>query len=242
MFPPSLHAQPTILLFDVDGTLINAGGAGRRSLDRAFLKVVGTTKGLTFDLSGRTDLSIIREGLRHSGVAVDDPATIDAQRKAIIATYLTFLPDEVTTSVDYEVFPGVLSLLETASHLPNMAIGLGTGNLREGAFAKLDRAGLTRFFSFGGFGSDHEERPGILGIGARRGAEILGNGKHECRVVVIGDTAHDVSAALAIDAECVGVGTGNASPEELLACGATCAFATLEDEGAIEAILQPAEA
>ncbi|MCK5796477.1 MAG: HAD hydrolase-like protein [Deltaproteobacteria bacterium] len=242
MSPPPLRDRPTILLFDVDGTLINAGGAGRRSLERAFLEIVGSAKGLAFDLSGRTDLSIIREGLRCGGVASDDHASAEVQMKAIIAAYLTFLPDEVTTSANYEVFPGVHAVLEAASKLPNIAIGLGTGNLRKGAFTKLDRAGLTHFFTFGGFGSDHEERPGILGIGARRGAEILDHGERECRVVVIGDTAHDVSAALAIDAECVGVGTGNASPEELLACGATCAFATLEEEGAIEAILQPVEA
>ena len=87
-------------------------------------------------------------------------------------------------------------------------MGLGTGNIREGARVKLSRVGLFERFSFGGFGCDHEDRAALIRRGAERGAEQLGLPLSECRVVVIGDTPKDVAAALACGGECVGVGTG----------------------------------
>jgi phosphoglycolate phosphatase len=233
MYPPSV--TPTVALFDVDGTLIDAGGAGRRSLEEAFRQVVGHDEGLAFSFAGGTDLAIIAEGLRRSAV---DEADFESSRRAVAEAYLRRLPDEVNAARGYEVFPGVSWLLQAAVRVEGLAVGLGTGNLRDGATIKLDRGGLNHFFSFGGFGSDHEDRPEILRVGAERGAAELGLPLEACRVVVIGDTPRDVSAALAIDADCVGVGTGSSSPEELLSCGATCAFADLEAEGARQAILQ----
>ncbi len=234
MYTPSV--RPTVALFDVDGTLIDAGGAGRRSLEQAFRQVVGDDRGLSFSFAGQTDLAIIREGLRQS--AVDDVVR-EEKEGAIIEAYLRHLPEEVNASPGYEVFPGVTLLLQAAAQVEGLVVGLGTGNLRHGAKIKLDRGGLWPFFSFGGFGSDDEDRAAILRVGAKRGAETLGIPVSDCRVVVIGDTPRDVNAALAIDADCVGVGTGSSSPEELLSCGATCAFADLEAEGALQSILEP---
>lgn len=234
MYPPSV--TPTVALFDVDGTLIDVGGAGRRALEQAFREVIGHDRGLAFSFAGRTDLSIIREGLRRSEIAAGDER--ERAERTIVEAYLRRLPDEVTASPSYQVFPGVIMLLQAAIATQGLAVGLGTGNLRRGAEIKLDRGGLSHFFSFGGFGSDHEERAEILRVGAERGAAELGVPLEDCRVVVIGDTPRDVGAALAIDADCVGVGTGSSSPEELLACGATCAFENLRAEGARQAILQ----
>lgn len=231
MYLPS----PTVLLFDIDGTLIDADGAGRRSLERAFEQVVGDSHCLAFPFAGMTDPAIIREGLRRANGALQD----DRERayEAIVAAYLGALPEEVLQAPRYQVCPGVVPLLQEAATRAHIAVGLGTGNMRRGAEIKLERAGLAHFFRFGGFGCDHVDRPSLLRIAARRGAKLLDVPLDSCRVVVIGDTPLDVSAALAIDAECVAVGTGESSPEQLLACGATAAFVDLRHEGAEAAVL-----
>ncbi|MBW2731244.1 MAG: haloacid dehalogenase-like hydrolase [Deltaproteobacteria bacterium] len=223
---------PTVLLFDVDGTLIDNGGAGRRAMVSAFKALHGPTPWLDFSFAGMTDLAIVRGGLRQ-GSLPDTPEFI----AAVLDTYLAGLVEEITHATDYVVFPGVTETLERGAELPHCAVGLGTGNVERGAKIKLARAGLNHYFSFGGFGSDREDRSELLRVGAGRGAALLQQRVEDCRVVVIGDTPRDVVAALAIGAECVGVGTGiSSSPEELLACGATAAFANLEDEAAQSAI------
>jgi len=116
-------------------------------------------------------------------------------------------------------------------------VGLGTGNIREGARVKLERVRLYQHFDFGGFGDDHELRPELIRVGAERGARALGLPLGAVRVVVIGDTPKDVAAALAIGAEAIGVGTGSFRPQALLQAGATHAFDTLEHPGALEAVL-----
>jgi len=132
---------------------------------------------------------------------------------------------------------GVEAALDAVSGRRGVVIGLGTGNIREGARLKLGRVGLFERFAFGGFGCDHERRDELLRVGAERGAALLGAPRSRCRVVVIGDTPRDVAAAHAIGAESVGVATGPHRREELAACGATFAVEDLAEEGAIAAML-----
>jgi phosphoglycolate phosphatase len=224
----------TVLLFDIDGTLIDNGGAGRRALDHAFCELFGSAslRWLEFSFAGKTDPAIVKEALRR-GHQANEPGDVEQ----VLDRYVQHLPTEIENAAGYEVCPGVPELLLQAQHLHHLVLGLGTGNVRRGAEVKLARGGLNHFFSFGGFGSDHEDRAELLRVGAQRGAELLELPPQKTRVVVIGDTPRDVMAALAIDAECIGVGTGQSSPEELLACGAKAAFADLLQEGAAEAIL-----
>jgi phosphoglycolate phosphatase-like HAD superfamily hydrolase len=102
---------------------------------------------------------------------------------------------------------------------------------------KLERVGLFDQFSFGGFGCDAEDRVELVRIGAKRGAAILGQPLERCRIVVIGDTPKDTAAARALDAQCIGVGTGSYSPEQLLAEGATHAFADFTAPGAVSSLI-----
>ncbi|MFN7135124.1 MAG: HAD family hydrolase [Myxococcales bacterium] len=227
--------QPTVLLFDIDGTLVTTGGVGRRAIERAFERVFGRPDAcalISFD--GMTDHAIFRAAL----TAIGQPADMDAIQR-MIAVYLEELAAEVQRCDmrRYIVHDGMVEVLDEAARHAHLAIGLGTGNVREGARVKLDRVDLYRRFSFGGFGCDHEARPELIRRGAERGAEKLGVPLRECRVVVIGDTPKDVSAAQAIGAECVGVGTGAYRPEALLACGATRAFESLRAPGALEFVL-----
>ena len=116
-------------------------------------------------------------------------------------------------------------------------MGLGTGNVRQGARIKLERVRIHDRFSFGGFGCDHEDRVELIRHGARSGAAQLGVPFEECRVVVIGDTPKDVAAAKGIGASCIGVGTGSFTPEALLSCGADYAFPDFSVPEALASLL-----
>jgi len=231
---PSAMARPTIALFDIDGTLIVTGGTGRRSVNRAFLKMYGRADACdSFGFDGMTDRSIARQGLEAIGVEATGEA-IDAW----LAEYLLALEDEVARAdgAAFRLLPGMQEAI-AAAHAADMAVGLGTGNVREGARIKLERVGVHHHFRFGGFGCDAEARPELIRLGAERGAEQLGVPLTSCRVVVIGDTPRDVHAAQAIGAECIGVATGRYSVADLKASGAHFVFADFSHTAAIEALL-----
>ncbi len=220
--------QPTVLLFDIDGTLIDAGGAGRRSMERAFGRVTGRPDACShFGFDGMTDRAIVRRGLQ----AIGRPAE-EADIDEVVDAYLAALAIEIASSPGYTTHPGVHEALEHGERA-GCAIGLGTGNVRRGAAIKLDRSGLFPRFAFGGFGCDHEDRAELIRVGAARGAERLGRALVECRVVVIGDTPKDVAAAIAIGAESLAVATGRYDLAALAAAGATAAFARLDEPGAL---------
>jgi phosphoglycolate phosphatase-like HAD superfamily hydrolase len=225
--------RPTVLLFDVDGTLVTTGGAGRRALELAFERVHGRGDACGFSLAGMTDRAILRQGLSAIGA---EPTEDGIDR--MIDTYLDALRVEVARvdSGRYRVHPGVERAI-AAAKAAGLAVGLGTGNLREAARIKLERVDLYRHFDFGGFGSDAEDRAKLVRCGAERGAVHLGRPLGECRVVVIGDTPKDVAAARGIGAESVAVATGEFSADSLAACGATYTFGDLSADGALEALL-----
>jgi phosphoglycolate phosphatase len=224
---------PTVLLFDVDGTLILAGGAGRRALVRAFADELGRGDvAEAVDLRGRTDRAVFRELLAGAGEG-HDPA-LEAR---LVQRYLERLPAELDLASGFRVLPAVREVIAAARSRPCLALGLGTGNLERGARLKLSRGGLADEFAFGGFGEDGEIRSALLQVGAQRGAERLGIAVEECRVVVIGDTPLDIEAAHTIGAECVAVSTGGYDLPSLLAAGADAAYESLASPGAAAAIL-----
>jgi phosphoglycolate phosphatase-like HAD superfamily hydrolase len=226
--------RPTVLLFDIDGTLITTGGVGRRAIERAFDERYGRSDACTsFRFDGMTDRLIARQALTILGVEPTDAAIDD-----ILAVYVRLLEVEVARAdiAKYRVHAGIDAALRLARE-HGMGIGLGTGNVREGARIKLSRVGIFERFAFGGFGSDAEDRAALIRHGAERGAKHLRTPLAECRVVVIGDTPKDVDAAKSIGAESVGVGTGGFTAEELSEHGATHAFPSLASPGALEAML-----
>jgi len=227
--------RPTVLLFDIDGTLVTTGGAGRRAMSRAFEKLHGRRDACdSFSLSGMTDRAIVRKALSIIG-AEDNAQAIDA----LIQCYLSFLNEEVdrTDARDYFVHAGMREAVAESRARQGFAVGLGTGNVREGARVKLERVGIYDQFSFGGFGCDHEDRVELIRHGARCGAQLLAAPLEECRVVVIGDTPKDVAAAKGIGALCIGVGTGNFTAAQLRESGADFAFTDFTERGALDALL-----
>ena len=224
--------RPLVYLFDIDGTLVGGNGAGRRALSRVFGALHERPD--AFDrivFHGATDRAIMREALAALGRRHDE-----GEVEAALTAYVEELPRWVSADA-YRAHAGVVEVLEALEGWPGRAIGLGTGNIEPAARIKLGPAGLNRFFSFGGFGSDAEARAELLEIGAARGAARLGVARAECDVLVIGDTPRDVEAAHAIGARCLAVATGGASEAELWAAGADGVVATLADERARHALI-----
>jgi phosphoglycolate phosphatase len=226
--------RPTVLLWDIDGTLISTAGAGRRAIVRTFELRFGRGDVLDFPFDGMTDPVIVRQGLEALGLP---PDRVAEEMPATLAAYVEVLAEVCAQAQDFRVHAGIEAALAAAAGRPRFANGLGTGNIQLGAQLKLARVGLDRHFHFGGYGSDHAERARLLAVGAERGAARLGRPRSQCRVVVIGDTPKDIAAAQAIGAESIAVATGSFRVPALRQHGATHAFDNLADPGATRALL-----
>lgn len=203
-----------LILFDVDGTLLMAGGAGNRALGRALQHTYGLENGLNgIRLDGKTDPQIVREALGRYG----KEASLTRQSlNSLFASYIPFLKDEVATSPDFRILPGVPELMATLSTQSSVALGLATGNIEEGARIKLDRADLTSFFTFGGYGSDAENRTELIRTAIERGLQEISPAS-AVDILLIGDTPHDVVHARTAGVRTLAVATGRYSVESLLA-------------------------
>jgi len=200
-----------LLLFDLDWTLIYTGGAGVRALNHSFLQLFNIPEAVkSISLDGKTDPAICREMIRV--ILKREPKAGEVEK--LSRGYLDRLALEID-GPGYKILPGIPSLLEALSGIRDVALGLGTGNFEEGAHIKLARADLMKYFRFGGFGSDAEDRPMVLRAGVQRGEKHTGKTFAPRDVVVIGDNIRDVQAGKAIGAMTVAVATGPMRYEEL---------------------------
>ena len=214
-----------LLLFDIDQTLINSGGAGLRALDRACEKVLGLKNAMQgISPHGKTDPAIAREILR---ARLDRASRDGSDIPSILEAYVSFLKEEVQLSPGYCVLPGIVPLLEEMLHRQDVVLGLATGNIELGARIKLERGGLNRYFEFGGFGSDSEDRTELVRRAADKAADKIGTSIPPSNIFVIGDTPLDIDAGNRAGFKTIGVGTGSYSAEQLLAAGATAAVADI---------------
>ncbi|MBI5610678.1 MAG: haloacid dehalogenase-like hydrolase [Deltaproteobacteria bacterium] len=225
--------KPTVILFDIDGTLLLSGGAGRRAMERACGEILGMPDACaSFSMAGMTDRAIVRRACQAAG-RPDHPALLDQ----LLEAYLCALPEELARSTRFRILAGGHRLIAALREHGHVAVGLGTGNVRRGAAHKLGHAGLWNVTHFGGFGCDAEDRGELIRIGAERGARSLGRPLGECRVVVVGDTLFDVRAAAVNGFVSLAIATGATSREELSAGGADWAVGSLEEPGILEFLL-----
>jgi phosphoglycolate phosphatase-like HAD superfamily hydrolase len=210
-------------LFDIDGTLLSSGGAGKAALELAFTEEFGVALRTHIPYSGRTDRAIARDLLRMHDV--DD--TVENWQK-LQAGYLARLPDSLNRHQG-RVLPGILQLLQTLRTRTDVAIGLLTGNVRAGARVKLGHYGLFDHFAFGGFGDLHFDRDDVAREALAEVRSHLGEPLSADRIWVIGDTPLDVRCARAIGAKVVAVATGVHSYEELRTTAADLTLKDLSD-------------
>lgn len=212
-----------VVLFDLDGTLVLTGGAGRRALDAAFERTLGISGALgERRLDGMTDPVIVREVLGDHRHPVRKGTV-----QSVLEAYVDCLKDELPRSPGYRVLEEVRETLLRLSTRSDVTLGLATGNIEEGARLKLGRADLNRFLPFGGFASDAEDRSEIVRIAIGRASGHLRGPVDLSRTYVVGDTPRDVLAARASGARPVAVSTGSYRAEDLYRAGAETVLANV---------------
>lgn len=225
-----------LVLFDIDGTLVNAQGVGARAFRRAMIEVYGETGPIDdYEFHGRTDPQIARELLRLAGL--DDEA-IDRRISDLWTAYLRELTAELDRpDSEVRVLDGVAALLDALHATGEHLVALLTGNIEPGARLKLGAAGLWHRFDFGAYGSDHERRDHLPAVAVRRARERAGVDFRGRDIVIVGDTPFDVSCGRSLGVWAVAVATGKHTPPELEAVGADVVLQDLSDtERAVLAI------
>lgn len=204
-----------VLLFDIDGTLIRGGGAGRKALNRAAFTLYGKKHACSeLSLAGRTDLYNFGEAYRVATGKKPTRAAVERLHQA----YLKHLPYYVKSALrdrTYHVPPGLKALLKRLSRDKRVLLGLGTGNMEKGARIKLEPSGFNAYFLFGGYGSDAFHRHALLKKAVIRARKLSHASFTAKDVYVIGDTPFDVSAGKKAGFKTIAVGTGYASWKEL---------------------------
>lgn len=217
-------APPAALLFDIDGTLISTGGASDRAWHRAFLELHGVDVNVPeYTGKGVPDPEV---GLQCFRGAIGREPEGDEMAKLIMLRQ-RYLVAEVGSSPGYRVMPGVEALLRRLTGEGRL-VGLITGNTEPAAHIKLARADLNRYFAFGGYGSDADERVDVCRKALDRAARAAGGRLDRDGSIAVGDTPLDVEAGHGAAVEVLGVATGEYSVEQLRDAGADWAVATLE--------------
>jgi phosphoglycolate phosphatase len=222
----------TLLLWDIDGTLLNSSGAGMRALQAALRPAFGIDGSLAdIEFSGRTDRWIMRQVFQKFGLP---PSEENFRRYA--EAYVATLPTELARPGAH-VLPGVQALLAAVAAKGDIAQGLLTGNLRRGAEAKLGFHGLWSFFAFGAFADDSEHRNDLGPHAVSRARAHHGADFPADRIWIIGDTPHDVACGKIIGARTLAVATGLHPAEQLALHQPTATFADLRDQAAFFRLL-----
>ncbi len=203
------------LLFDIDGTLVNTGGAGLRAMKTAMTECLGDgglLEGCSF--AGKTDRQIIHDLIRRSGVGPG----LEGKARQISTRYIQLLGPSLEGADNFFVYPHIPEMLEQLSKTPGNEIALLTGNLERGARLKLEHAGLWHYFSWGVYGDISEDRSD-LSREARRIITANNGPLDPRRIVIIGDTVSDIRCGQAIGATTIAYSAGFEPAEKLLPAG-----------------------
>ena len=220
--------EDRLLLFDIDGTLVDTGGAGMTALVDATRGIFGDD-GPKLDLAGATDSGLLRNIFKSFGQEENEVA---AARffDLYLARLEVNLQDSCFGGYALEGVKSILEEIESAG----VARGLLTGNIAAGAEIKMRHYEMDGFFEFGAYGDDHFDRNKLGPIALERAARVFGREFDPAETVVIGDTPKDIWCAQAFGAKSVCVATGSFTVEQLEAEGADVAF---EDFSDVEAVL-----
>jgi phosphoglycolate phosphatase-like HAD superfamily hydrolase len=224
-----------LVLFDVDGTLLSAGRAARDSIVEILREVYGTCGTVDgFDFSGKTDPQIVCELLAGN---VPQSRVEELLPKAL-ALYLERLEENLARERGVLPKPGIPELLARLAREPHVTLALLTGNLERGARLKLEPAGFNPYFSFGAFGSDSRDRYELPAVAVGRARDATGRDFAGERIVIVGDSIHDVRCGRPLGVRTVAVASGRTSAQRLAEEKPDALFANFSDvDAAVEAIL-----
>ena len=204
--------QKRLLLFDIDSTLVNTGGAGFKALQGVIKNRYGADDELDdIEIAGKTDRNIAADILEKYAVAPtkENVSALLDEYVDLVARFLLQL--------DGHVLPGIFEILTRMKAKPDRVLGLLTGNIERGAKLKLQRYQLWDFFEFGAFADDHHDRNQLGEFARTRAQEKHGHEFDAAQIDVIGDTGHDIACGKAFGARTIAVATGSWSRQKLSA-------------------------
>lgn len=207
--------MPKLLLFDIDGTLIQSKGASREAKALAMKEVFGTAATVrTHNFGGKTDWQILREVLSPMGISSDKIAQKMEQYEQVFARRMA----EEIIKFDVVALPGVIDLLKTLNKRSDVVVGLVTGNTSQTSPIKLRAAGIDpALFVVGAYGSEADDRNELPRLALKRAIELTKQEIKSEDIVIIGDTVKDVEAARAVGGLAVTVFTGYEERSALIA-------------------------
>jgi len=215
-----------LILFDVDGTLVDCGGQAKPVFAEALLAVFGTAGSVErYDFSGKTDPRIVFDLMTGAGVA---PEEAWERMDEVRDRYLAGL-DAVLAAERMRLLPGVRELLEALAAHREVTIGLLTGNWERGARIKLSRFDLNRYFPFGAFGARQIDRRDLPPVALARAAEHSARTFLPEATVIVGDARLAVVCARAHHIPVLAVATGWTSAAALAEAGADCVVTSLAE-------------
>jgi phosphoglycolate phosphatase len=227
--------KPALILFDIDGTLLLSGRAGLRAMTRAFQQSFGITDAFRGEnFGGRTDSFLVSTALQNAGL----PDTPDQHHK-FRDIYIPLLAEEIEHpgTGHKGLMPGARELLEALDEHDDLHLALLTGNYREAAEIKLRHFELWDFFEWGAFSDDAADRNALVPIARSRAETYDIPGEAIERVIVIGDTPHDIECARVAGARCIAVATGGFTVDQLREFGADDVLEDLSDTEAVLKLL-----
>ncbi|MCO1576605.1 haloacid dehalogenase-like hydrolase [Crossiella sp. SN42] len=225
----------TLVLWDIDLTLVDLRGIGADWYGTVLRRVAGQVIRHVPSMQGRTERAITTELLNRHGI----PESEDEVRRVFAALVDVVAEDRAVLPERGSALPGAAAVLRALASTPGVVQSLVTGNLPEVARFKLDAFGLDEHVDFevGGYGHESVERHPLVGTAVALAERKYGVAFPADRVVVVGDTPHDVAAALHHGATAVGVATGRCDAAELWAAGAHVVLPDLADTAGVLAAL-----
>jgi phosphoglycolate phosphatase-like HAD superfamily hydrolase len=225
-----------LVLWDIDGTLVDSARLGREAFVEAFETVTGRPPAHPVALAGRTDLEIARDMLAAAKVATDD---------GLLASFGDALERSMAARSQLlrergRAYAGAHEVLARLDREPGVLQSLLTGNIAPNAVVKLGAFGLDRHLDFevGAYGSDHHVRGELVAIARAKAERKYSLSIAPTEVVVIGDTPLDVAAARQGGARAVGVANGPFDVGALADAGADSVLPDLTDaEAVVSAVL-----
>ena len=225
----------TLILFDIDGTLVR-GGPAKVAFHTAMLETFGTAGSIdSHDFSGKTDPQIARELLTDAGL---EDSAVDAGLAELWDRYIGELEARIGGN-PMRLLPGVAGLIEALDAEPGVALGLVTGNIMRGARVKLGSVGLAERLTVGAYGSDHEIRERLPAVALERAFEAWGLRLPAESAVIVGDTPRDVECGKHEGMRTLAVATGRIPRERLETAGADAVFDDLSDVASVMEALLP---
>lgn len=231
--------QRTLLLFDVDGTMLKTGGAGLRAMAKVGCELFGDAfcwDGI--EAGGSLDPIIFAEAAANNSLA---DAHLHHER--FRDSYLLKLGEELERNAEHvRAMPGIVECLtelrERERQRNDIVLGLLTGNYTAAIPIKFRAIGVDpTWFTITAFGDEAASRPDLVELAMRRYTQRFGEPANPRRVIVIGDTPRDVACAKAHGCIAFAIATGSHGVEELQACGADYAIADLADPGPLYRLL-----